>query len=308
MLNPVRWVMNNKTNVKLRIFYFSLEMSKEQKLRQAICNYLYLETNGKKRIDPKKLRSVKSPIEEDILNEVTGFKEYFDKFEESITFIDDIKNPYGIYKFMRGYAEANGTIHKKLKTFTNNKTGEEFTQEIHDYYEPHDPDEYVIMIVDHAALLHPERGESLHQAITKLSSDYFVSLRNKYNFIPVLIQQQTASQESIENMRANRLKPTLDGLGDNKLTQRDADVVLGLFSPYRHRIKKYPEKDGYDVLFFKDNIRFLEVLASREGGGNSICPLYFDGAVNYFKELPRPDDEMGINKMKNFLKNARANY
>ena len=106
-------------------------------------------------------------------------------------------------------------------------------------------------------------------------------------------------------MKANRLKPTLDGLGDNKLTQRDADVVLGLFSPFRHRIKMYPEKDGYDIMFFKDNIRFLEVLASREGGGNSICPLYFNGAVNFFKELPTPDDTIKLKEVYNFVKNER---
>lgn len=281
-------------------------MSKEQKLRQSICNHLYTESNGKIRIDPKTLRSVKNPVSEEILNKIDGFEEYFNKFENTVTFIDNIKNPYGIYKFMKLYAEKNGTTHTKIKEFTNNKTGEKYKQEIHDYYEPDNPDEYVIIIVDHASLLHPEKGQSLHSAISKLSSDYFISLRNKYNYIPVLVQQQSASQESVENMKANRLKPTLDGLGDNKLTQRDADVVFGLFSPFRHKIKMYPERNGYDVMFFRDNIRFLETLASREGGGNSLCALYFDGAVNFFKELPEPNNENAMKKIKNFVKNERT--
>lgn len=280
-------------------------MSKEQKLRQSISNRLYITSNGKTRIDPKTLRSVRNPVEESVLKDVDSFEDYFDKFLDCVTFIDDIKNPYGIYKFMNDYAEKNGTVHTKTHKFVNNKTKETYTKEIHDYYEPDNPDEYVIIIVDHAALLHAEKGMSLHESITKLSSDYFVTLRNKYNYIPVLIQQQASAQESVENMKANRLKPTLDGLGDNKLTQRDADVVLGLFSPYRHRIKTYPEKDGYDIMFFKDNIRFLEVLASREGGGNSICPLYFDGAVNYFKELPKPNEESKLKNIQNFIKNER---
>lgn len=305
MYNPFDYIKNNKTSVKLKIFYFSLEMSKEQKLRQCICNHLYVKSKGKVRVDPKSLRSVRNPVDESILKEVDTFKEYFDEFEECVTFIDDIKNPYGIYKFMKDYSERNGTVHTKKKVFTNNVTKEKYTKEIYDYYEPDDPDEYVIIIVDHASLLHAEKGQSLHQAITKLSSDYFISLRNRYNYIPVLVQQQSASQESVENMKANRLKPTLDGLGDNKLTQRDCDVALGLFSPFRHRIKMYPEKDGYDIMFFKDNIRFLEVLASREGGGNSICPLYFDGGVNYFKELPDAKDINKINVFKNFIKNER---
>ena len=86
-------------------------------------------------------------------------------------------------------------------------------------------------------------------------------------------------QESIENKKFNRLKPTLDGLAGNKELQRDANVVVGLFSPFRHEI---PEYLGYNITKFKDSIRFLEVLASREGGGGTICPLYFDGAVNFF--------------------------
>jgi len=305
MYKPIRYVKSSDTNLSVKVFYFSLEMSKEQKLRQAICNHLYIESNGKTRIDPKSLRSVRKAVDKDILDKVGASKDYFDDFEKNVTFIDNIKNPYGIYKYMKNYAEANGKIHMKTKVFVDNKTGVKTKNLIHDYYEPDNPDEYVIIIVDHASLLHPEKGQRLHDAITKLSSDYFITLRNRYNFIPVLVQQQSAAQESVENMKANRLKPTLDGLGDNKLTQRDCDVALGLFSPFRHRIKMYPERNGYDIMFFKDSIRFLEVLASREGGGSSICPLYFDGAVNYFKELPLLSDEKKLNELKYFIKNNR---
>ena len=50
----------------------------------------------------------------------------------------------------------------------------------------------------------------------------------------------------------NKFDYTVDaGLADNKLTGRDANVILGLFSPFRHEI---PEYMGYDVVFFKDNI------------------------------------------------------
>jgi hypothetical protein len=77
-----------------------------------------------------------------------------------------------------------------------------------------------------------------------------------------------------------------------------ANVILGLFSPFRHEIKEYY---GYDVTFFKDNIRFLEILGGREGGGGTTCPLYFDGAVNYFTELPKPTDTTHLNKFINFI-------
>ena len=159
--------------------------------------------------------------------------------------------------------------------------------EVDDWYEENNPEEYVLPIVDHYKLLTPEKGGNVQQAISDLSSRYFIQLRNKYKQSPIGIQQQAASQESVDNMKAGRLRPTLDGLGENKTTQQDANVILGLFSPFRYHI---PEYEGYDIKFFKDNIRFLEILGGREGGAGTICPLYFNGAVNYFKELPKAKD------------------
>lgn len=67
---------------------------------------------------------------------------------------------------------------------------------------------------------------TLHESIGKLSSDYLIKLRNRFKYIPVVIQQQAAAQESIENKKYNKLKPTLDGLAGNKETQRDRQKKL----------------------------------------------------------------------------------
>ena len=204
---------------------------------------------------------------------------------------------------LRNYALEHGKIHKrKIET----KPG--VFIEVEDYYEPNDPEEYVICIIDHIGLISTEKNKdtgmpmSLHESIGKLSSDYLIKLRNRFGYIPVVIQQQAAAQESVENKRSNKLKPSLDGLGDNKLTQRDANVILGLFSPFRHEIEDY---HGYNVRTFRDNIRFLEILGGREGGAGTTCPLYFDGAVNYFKELPRPDDKSSMERVYQTLQMIR---
>tara|TARA_R110002020_G_scaffold329140_2_gene545030 strand:+ start:902 stop:1738 length:837 start_codon:yes stop_codon:yes gene_type:complete len=277
-------------------------MSKEEKMRSAFSNLLYIKEGV--RIAPKDLRSTKADkiVSDDQLKLILKYEEYFKQVEDIVTFIDDIRNPTGIYKFMRGYAETHGT--KKYKTVKIHGVD----TELFDYYEPNNPEEYVMCIVDHVSLLSTETLEgkrlNLRDCISKLSSDYFVKLRNMYNYIPVAIQQQASAQESVENAKANRLKPTMDGLGDNKSTQRDANVILGLFSPYRHEI---PDYKGYDIKYFKDNIRFLEILGGREGGGGTICPLYFDGAVNYFKELPKPKDTTGLNGVTKFINKIRGN-
>ena len=202
---------------------------------------------------------------------------------------------------MRDYAHKNGKQHRKNIVFeTKTPEGEiaKLEKEVDDYYQPYNPDEYVIIIIDHAKLLQVESSGGtkmdLRETIGKMSSHYNIIMRNKWNYIPVLIQQQAASQESIENQKFDKLRPTLDGLGDNKTTQQDANLILGLFSPFRHKIPTY---EGYDIKKFKDHIRFLEILGGREGGGGVISPLFFDGAVNYFQELPIPEDKDKLEKV-----------
>jgi hypothetical protein len=301
LYNTIQQVIDKGLNIKLKIFYFTLEMSKEEKMRSAFSNILYIKEGV--RIAPKDLRSTKADriLSTENLELIQKYEPYFSKIEEIVEFIDDIRNPTGIYKLVRDYALANGVQHKKII----NIKGKEI--EIDDWYEANDPEEYVMVFIDHISLISTEvnngRQMNLHESIVKLSSDYLIRLRNKFNYIPVVVQQQASAQESVENMKVGRLKPTMDGLGDCKLTQRDANVIIGLFSPFKHEIKEY---FGYDITFFKDNIRFMEILGSREGGGGTTCPLYFDGAVNYFKELPQPKDDENMMKVTNFLKNMRA--
>jgi hypothetical protein len=305
LYNAYNFIKETNSNIKLKIFYFSLEMSAEEKLRQALSNRLYLDSKGKIRVTPTKLRSIgkKDVLPEDILTKVKTYGEYFDEFTKTVTFIDSIRNPTGIYNFMRDYANRNGVQHKKKILFEDKSLkGDTTTKEVEvdDYYEPYDPDEYVVVIIDHARLLQIESQNGakmdLRETIAKMSSHYNVLMRNKWNYIPVLIQQQAASQESIENAKFDKLRPTLDGLGDNKATQQDANIILGLFSPFRHKITTY---EGYNITKFKDHIRFFEILGGREGGGGITCPLYFDGAVNYFRELPLPDRVDEINMIYN---------
>lgn len=296
--NAYKQIIINKLPIKLVIKYFSLEMSKEEKVTQFLSNLLFIKSGMKIIISPTNLRSTRKAVDEYILKYLENEREYIEGFLSCVEFIDNIRNPYGIFNHMRQYALDHGTQHKKTVDWGNGPI------EVDDWYEENDPEEYVLPIVDHAKLLSPEKGSNIQQAIGELSSKYFIQLRNKYFQSPVLIQQQAAAQESVDNMKANRLRPTLDGLGENKTTQQDANVILGLFSPFRHHI---PEYEGYNIKFFRDNIRFLEILGGREGGAGTICPLYFNGAVNYFRELPRSDDEAAMKAVEQVVINNRNN-
>lgn len=298
--NSIQQIVDNGLNIRLKIFYFTLEMSKEEKMLACFANILYVKEGI--RISPADLKSTRADqiLSEEILDILEKYKPYFDKIEEIVEFIDDIRHPYGIYNLARKYALANGTIHEREINIDGVVT------KVVDYYEPNDPDEYVMLIIDHISLISTERRNgvtmTLHESISALSSDYLIKLRNRYNYIPIVIQQQALAGENLEHKKAGSLKPSPANLADNKLTIRDVNVAFGIFSPFRNEI---PDYMGYDVTEFKDNIRFLEIMVSRDGGAGTICPLYFDGAVNYFKELPKPNDYQSMEKVRDLLQKIR---
>jgi hypothetical protein len=95
------------------------------------------------------------------------------------------------------------------------------------------------------------------------------------------------------------MKPSSAGLGDAKVTTRDCNLVLGLYSPFKYQIKEY---EGYDITKFRNYIRFMEVIEDRDYGANgSICPLFFNGASSSFSELPLPDDKEQISKVYDYI-------
>ena len=102
------------------------------------------------------------------------------------------------------------------------------------------------------------------------------------------VQQQSAASESQQftnsgNIIVDKLKPTPDYLGDNKLVGRDVNLMLGLFYPDRYGIEEY---EGWDLTRIGRNHRELLILLNRDGIGSASLQLYFNGASNYFRELP----------------------
>ena len=292
LYSTFKFWQKNRDKIKLKIFYFTLEMSKEEKIKEAISHFLYTETKGRIRKSPDKINSQFGDyILDDItLKEVESLRILFEEFEEIVEFVDNIKNPFGIYKHVRSYAEANGRyVYKTVKT--RDEEGNEESIKVEDYYIPNHPNEYVIIITDHVSLLQNENGGNDPKAtMDKFSKDYCLKMRDRWKYIPVNVQQQAQSQEGVENKKAGKLQPSVDGLGESKIIGRDYDILIGLFSPFRHRIENYNGYNIFDPMTgegLQEMYRELSVIANRRGQMVST-DLYFDGSVNYFKELPSP--------------------
>jgi hypothetical protein len=290
VINAVNFILANpQMNIKLKIFYFCLEESKRAFI-QSIKAYKLWQVYGK-RIDVKHMRSMTKTLDSETEGQLMSLRPWFEKFEEIVEVIDWIRKPYPIYHHVEEYLLANGSWSFKEIPITVNEKVE--IKKVRNFYTPNHPDTYVEVITDHLSLLQPEKSmKGKHEAITIYSSEYCINLRDKYYCTIINVQQQMAEQEKKQftykgNSIDTKLEPTLDGLADNKLTQRDADEVLGLFAPDRYEID---EHRGYNIRTLEDNYRSLSVLKMRDGMPNTRIGLFFDGAVNYIQELPKKDE------------------
>lgn len=298
LFHNIIYAYEHQKQVRLKIFYYAIEETPEDitlrfmsfllnKYANTRVSTSDLASSSNVAIDDKIVDSLNIPIIQEIL-------EFYEKCVE----FSPTKNPTGINKEVVKYMKENGETHYKTVTVKDEITGKPKEVKKFDYYEPFDPDEYVLVIIDHISLLQQEQGLTLKQTIDKMS-EYCVELRNKYSVSPIVIQQQAADKESLDAFKEQKLKPTAQGLGESKVTARDCNCLIGVFSPFRHEL---PEYKKYDITKLGDNARFVEVILNRGGRSGGMIGLYFDGVTCDWAELPRPDDYTTMNKLYSYLK------
>lgn len=293
---PYKFVKQHpKLGIKLKVLYFALEESKEEFMLSLISNRLM--DMYQIPVSVMAMRSMgEHTLPDDVVKKIEESREYFSELEEGVEVIDHISHPTGIFKYVQSYATNNGKLvykEQKWKSIEDGKEVEEVVS-VYDHYEPNDPSEFVIVVVDHISLLAAEKSgpaDSPHSAMTLLSAQYGrKTITKQFGYCLAFVQQQAAEKEKQQYTSAGmsieaKLEPSLDGLANNKETQRDALIIFGLFAPERYGIEKHLD---YDVKILKDNYRSLCILKNRIGTPNLKLPLLFNGASNTFKELPKP--------------------
>lgn len=224
--NTVMWTYKHPNIIHPKIFYFPLEETPENitlRFMAFVINYL---TEGKLSISPADLKSTdeRKPLKQEVLDIMDSleFNAILDHYESIVTFYDS-HNIIGINKTMCDYAQTHGkTFFKtiKVKELDINGQVKEVDRKIFDHYIPDDPNEYVMFIVDHISLLEPIKNMDLRESICALSENC-VTLRNRYSYIPIIIQQQSVETSNAEAVKNNKIRPTVAGLGDGKYTARD---------------------------------------------------------------------------------------
>lgn len=222
VFNLILYAFKHPDKLKLKIMYFNLEES-EEVLYIRFISYLLFLLSGKKLVcDSTELLSNNNiAISEDILKllDTSPYREILDFYEQCLEFRSE-RHPTGIKIAIDNHIKSRGIIHYKYIAVSNKVTGDLEQMKVFDYYEPYDSEELFLPIYDHIGLIQPEQGQTLKQAIDDISM-YNVKIRNRFGSSPVAVMQQTADQESVENFKYSKLKPTASGLADSKYPGRD---------------------------------------------------------------------------------------
>jgi len=285
MFQPIEYLLANPNcGLDIKILYFSLEISREDKLAQAMSYRLFSEYNIV--ISPLHLMSIFQgyTIDDRILSilESVEFKTFFEFFESKVEIIDNVKAPTSIMVKCEKYARDNGrVIYEEVEWDDGTK------HKIIKDYVANNPNQIVEVIVDHATLL-SEKGKTLYDCIKILSSDFFIKLKNKYKYAITFIQQQSAS--ATEQQFTNRgdtvldkVRPSREGLTGNRDSGMDCGLMLGIFSPYKYKEEMY---ENWDLTRIRDYHRELSIILNRNGRSNITQQLFFNGASSFFRELP----------------------
>lgn len=295
VFNNILYAYHHPELVRIKIFYVLLEETPETIFMKFMCYLLYIMDGI--RVDIKTLKSIDEGriVRQEVIEQLRTlqYQSILNFFENHVEFIPD-RNPTGIYKAICKYANAHGTIHRKKI--------EGFDREVFDYYTPNDKDEYVEVITDHVGLLELEKSYDIRLTIKK-HSEYSKLIRDRFNYIPINVQQQNSETLSLDAFKANKIRPTQKGLLDSQDCARDCNVFLGITNPFAFEIPDYLH---YSIVHLKDCARFLEVVLGRDGISNSILPMYFDGAVGYYAPLPPSSNTAELNKVYNLIERNRA--
>lgn len=297
VFDAIRFALQNDINLK--ILYFGLEESLIE-FQWSLYSYVaYGLSNGMIRYDMMDFEHYYTPLDGDNPEDFTipaediqkikdlRVDEEVQKWMNYVQYYENVYNSYGIYKEVRTVAGQRGTFYKDGRPVPP-----DLLENGWDEYRPDDSDEFVVVITDHVGELHEQKDEgSLREAIRKLVNFGRHYITKKFNYTFISVHQQFAEQEDLDHFKSRYMKPTMQGLGDNKTVGRSYMRTIGLFDPYRYGIKTYA---GYRLDDFTDYSRFLNFPKNRHGKLVQEVGLFFDGKTGHIETLPRPEDEDGI--------------
>lgn len=260
-------------SIDLHFLLFSFEMSAEVLLAKLLSMHLY-EKYGVV-LPYGQILSLTSTLSDSDYELIEQSKEWMKKFEEICEIIDKPTTAKGLYAVCKEWSRKFGTYKESTSEFGN--TREE--------YIPNNPEQYLIVVLDHVKLLSTAPGHTSKQEIDE-ACDYLISFRNKCNFTINLVQQFNRNYKSSERRASDSYLPDLSDLSDSSGPAQSAETVITIYFPFR---EKRSRCEGYDIRQLKDRARLLIIAKNRFGMSDKMVMTSFFGENGLWKELPSPE-------------------
>lgn len=253
-----------------RIIYYSLEMSADMLFLKLLAMHIWDEYQIE--ISPKELISRKKDfiLDDDLYKIVLDCQPWLTKIEQKITVYDRGLNAQVLY--------AN--LHQELE-----KEGEFINTDKRILFKPRNPNKIILVIMDHIGLVRPGQGSTLKAEID-LCSKYLLTYRNICGISPLVLMQINRDSTSTDRRKLDMIDLKLSDIKDSGNPSQDAEVILGILSPFREHLNKYKK---YDITQLEDKFRSISVLKSRYGESEILIGSAFYGRCGLFKELPKGD-------------------
>lgn len=174
----------------------------------------------------------------------------------------------------------------------------------HRYFPKHKR-QFVFFVVDGINLL----GDK--ETIDKISME-LANARDIFGFSPVVVTQQNRAMGDTGRMKlhGNDLSPQLEDIFKSSQMGFDADLVIGLFDPYRYKaFDKSGMYGGYCVKPMEGHepstmtpggvsrFRSAHILKNTFGPDGGVFGMKFLGECNHFSTLPKQDDDIMLAKI-----------
>ena len=266
-----RAIMEHLNDDDYKCLYISLEMNELSLYIKLLSIYIF-ETYGIQ-LSYKEILSRKR---EYILSD-----EYFELVKKCLPWIAKVKKHLEIYDKKASAKTVYALLKQRLE-----KIGRFVETETRLTYIPNNPNLVYNVVIDHVSLVTPSENRKLKEEIDILSS-YLVTLREKCKISPVVIQQANREQGNIERFKAGKSAFSINDAKDSGNTVQDCNVMIAIYNPFRDGLKTYHK---YNIELLESYFRSVMVLKNRFGDCDVEVGCNFFGGINFFTELPKPDE------------------
>lgn len=262
-----RPMMQNFGKDNFKVIYYSLEMSAEILLAKLMALFIY-EQHGII-LTYKQIMSREEVLSEEDYEIVKSCIPWLETvLEKHLIIFDKTLNSDTLYGHLFAYAKANGTFSE-----TNNNM----------IYKPNVPDQTVLTVIDHLALIRTAAGRTKKDEMDTASA-HLISFRNICGYSPLVLMQLNRTSSSMDRRGANMQEIELSDLKNTAGPSEDAELVIALFNPHREKMTKYKD---YNIKLLADKFRAVQILKSRYGESDKSVGVSFFGSIGFFRELPK---------------------